>query len=107
MIANNESLKDSIFQQSQGKKGDRRRDLEKIEEHADSKYYDDDFDQIKDDVQMSLSISQTAPYQQGAKPGANPGQQKNNGSLKKKGTFEDGRTFMMKNLGQVISTRRV
>lgn len=64
--------------------------MEKIEEHADSKYYDEEFDPIKDDVQMSLSISQTGPYPQGMKPG-NP---RANNPLQKKGTFDEGSTHV-------------
>jgi hypothetical protein len=59
----NESLKDSVFQQSgQSRKGEatRRRDLESINEAHESKGFADDFESIKDDHMFSLSASHPA-----------------------------------------------
>jgi hypothetical protein len=85
-IANNESMKDSVFQQSgQAKKQDqKRRDLESINEGAESKIIEDDFhSNIKDDNMFSLSISQTQGPQRGG-AGANKGKPNNPSQLAKK-----------------------
>lgn len=62
-LLTNESLKDSVFQQSgQSRKPEpaRRKDLESINEDQESKGFQDEFESVKDDHMFSLSASHPA-----------------------------------------------
>lgn len=73
-----ELLRDSLFGQSQQKKGEgRRRDLESINEDGESKHYEEDFESVKQDDNM-FSLSNSYPAKE---PYAKPGNQSSRGKF--------------------------